>query len=623
MLRRRTSTWLHVLAASATAALLLAACGGDDDSNATGSIVAQPSAGPDQQLSHEIGAAFAVDGTVIDHHPPGADLTTLTGAASPLLSVAAPRLGAVSPTDDPAQVLGAGRVIDNPYQPGNRDANSPFPLIKIAGLGDRPFPTGKWYKGFFYRTPARLDSNFADAPAGDPAAGNNGQNDTAQESVFAFPNRLNLDDRVPMVSAAFPRPRFIAPGIDPNADVYKLLNRFVIDDVFYPVIVSPLADLQLAASTGVDATLTRTIVHQDELTVATRWQSADASRQMELRAAVGSPYVTVRYQGIAPVLGIGQGIRPRLAKDPVTNLPLAGPITDYATWESVSGLVAVAASNGDLSAAPNQPFVEATALVNGVKTPDLTGSAFRFIYRVPDPARPASPRTNNNQPPIENLINRVMNVYASAPITLRWDAPSRTYVATQPFTGVIRAAFVNEAVIPDISTDNPAALQLPGDRSGPLPLQGRVPDRRRGDRAVRRRRDRDGALPVDDGEHERRDAEREQPADDRIRRDADPVAAGCDKGRDARPLQQLRPDERRGRRPVDAAAERAGDPAGRHARPGVAALVRHRHDQGRRQGAHRGDAADRSDRHAELHHALQLRVVRLRQVHREPGPARA
>lgn len=36
-----------------------------------------------------------------------------------------------------------GRVIDNPYQPGNRDANSPFPLVKVAGLGDRPFPTGK------------------------------------------------------------------------------------------------------------------------------------------------------------------------------------------------------------------------------------------------------------------------------------------------------------------------------------------------------------------------------------------------------------------------------------------------------------------------------------------------
>ena len=143
-------------------------------------------------------------------------------------------------------------MIDNPYQPGNRDAASPFPLVRIDGLGDRPFPTGKWYKGFFYRTPARLTANFSDAPPWDPAAGNNGQNDTAQESVFAFPNRLNLDDRVPLVSAAFPRPRYIAPGLDPNADVYKLLNRFKTDDVFYPVIASPLADLLLAASTGVD-----------------------------------------------------------------------------------------------------------------------------------------------------------------------------------------------------------------------------------------------------------------------------------------------------------------------------------------------------------------------------------
>ncbi len=440
----------------AAALLVLAACGGDDAS-APDSIVAQPKAGPDQQLSHELGAAFLGSGAVVDHHPAGANLKALTGSSSAALSTAAPRLGAVLPASDPAALLGAGRVIDNPYQPSGRDANSPFPLIKIEGLGDRPFPTGKWYKGFLYRTPARLASNFGNAPAGDPAAGNNGQNDTAQESVFAFPNRLNLDDRVPMVSIGFPRPRYIAPALDPAADAYKLLNRFVTDDVFYPAIASPLGDLQLAASTGVDATLTRSIVAQDELTITTRWQSADASRQMELIAAVGSPYVTVRYQGIAPVLGFGQGIQPRLAKDPITNLPISPLVWDYSKWEAVNGLVAVAVSTGSLAAVPSQPFSEAGV----VKTPQLTGTAFRFVYRVPDPARPAAPRTNNNKPPIENLINRVMNVYTSSLITLSWDAPSRTYVATQPFSGTIRAAFVSEAVIADISRDDPTTLSYP------------------------------------------------------------------------------------------------------------------------------------------------------------------
>ena len=60
----------------------------------------------------------------------------------------------------------------------------------------------------------------------------------------------------------------------------------------------------------------------------------------------------------------------------------------------------MAASAGDLSAVLNQPFVEATG-ARGVKTPDLTGTAFRFVYRVPDPSRPSAPRTNNNNPPAE------------------------------------------------------------------------------------------------------------------------------------------------------------------------------------------------------------------------------
>ena len=135
--------------------VLLAACGGagggDGRSTAPpgGSIVTSPRAQPDQQLSHEIGAAFDEHGTEVDHQPASADLAALTGSSSALLGTAAPRLGAVASTDDPAQVLGASRVIDNPYQPGGRDANSPFPLIKVDGLERPAVPDGQVVQGLF------------------------------------------------------------------------------------------------------------------------------------------------------------------------------------------------------------------------------------------------------------------------------------------------------------------------------------------------------------------------------------------------------------------------------------------------------------------------------------------
>jgi len=460
--------------AGIAAVLSLVGCfsGGPDEQPASKSIVAASPASPDQDIHHPLGGGG------------------LLGAPPPLPPVAG--------TEDPAGLLGASRIVDNPYQPGGRDANSPFPLIKLAGLSG-PFPTGSWTKGFHYQTPASLTSNFNNAPPWDPAQSNNGKNDTAEESVFAYPNKLNLDDRVPLVSASFPRPRYVAPGLDPNAGVYNFNNRYLIDEVLYPIVASALADVHFAGSSGVDASLTRSIISQDALSITTRWQSSDTSRQMELVAAVGSPYVTVRYQGLPAVIGIGQGIQQRYAKDPVTNLPLqrdstdpnlAGktdpntgkpyqePIPDYRTWEVVSGLVAVAAGTGDLSGTASQPFVEATALA--VQTPDLTGTSFRFVYRVPDPARPAGPRTNNNNPPAEPLIDRVMNVYASSQITLKWDAASRTYVSAGPFTGMLRAVYVGEQVIADISTDKPETLrfdaveQLLAAHAAEVPVSGKL-----------------------------------------------------------------------------------------------------------------------------------------------------
>jgi endoglucanase Acf2 len=423
--------------------VLLGGCWADDDDTPS-SVVPGAFPSPKQSLNHHVGATAQVPG------------------------LPAP-LPALSGTDDPAVLLGAARVIDNSFQPGGRDANSPFPLIKLAGTA-APFPTGKWTKAFHYQIPASLSSNFVDAPGNDP---NNGKNNTSSESVFAYPNKLNLDDRVPMVSAAFARPRFIAPGIDPTAAVYQLNNRYLIDEVLYPIVASDLADVFFAGSTGRDSTLVRSIVQQDELTITTRWQSSDGARQMDLIAATGSPYVTVRYQGLPAVIGVGASIRQRFTKDS-QNLPIDPQ--DYSLWEVTNGIVAVAASNGNLAGVASQKFNESGV----VETPDLTGTAFRIVYRVPDPARPLTPRTNNNQAPVEPLIDRVMNVYASSPITLTWDVPSRTYVTRTPFNGTLRAAFVGEQVIANIATDQPELLAFDEEEAvlaahaGEVPIAGQV-----------------------------------------------------------------------------------------------------------------------------------------------------
>lgn len=106
-----TPTGLLRFAPAAAIALVfaLAACvfdGGDSGSAADGgSIVARPSASPDQQLASEVGAAFAADGAEVDRQPAGSDLAALTGSAGRLLRTAAPRIRALSPAGDPAQLL--------------------------------------------------------------------------------------------------------------------------------------------------------------------------------------------------------------------------------------------------------------------------------------------------------------------------------------------------------------------------------------------------------------------------------------------------------------------------------------------------------------------------------------
>ena len=84
------------VAVCSSALLMVAACGGSD-SPPDGPIVAQPRPSPDQQLSHELGAAYNVHGAVVDHHQEGADLDALTGASSALLRTSAPWLSSLKP----------------------------------------------------------------------------------------------------------------------------------------------------------------------------------------------------------------------------------------------------------------------------------------------------------------------------------------------------------------------------------------------------------------------------------------------------------------------------------------------------------------------------------------------
>ncbi|MFS8083749.1 MAG: hypothetical protein ACMG51_09875, partial [Ginsengibacter sp.] len=143
------------LVVSLGVALCIAGCGDSGDSANTqingSSIIANSPASSRQSVNNLVGSAAAVSGLP-------------------------PLLAGVTDANDPGVLLGTSRVVDNPYQPSNRIATSPFPLIKVAALSG-PFPTGKWSKGFLYQTPADLTANFNNAPPWDPLFGKNGKND--------------------------------------------------------------------------------------------------------------------------------------------------------------------------------------------------------------------------------------------------------------------------------------------------------------------------------------------------------------------------------------------------------------------------------------------------------------
>lgn len=379
-------------AAGAITCLLLTACGGSDGPTPSATVYPDD---PPPRVSPAL-ATLAIPATLA--------APTTTSVALRARPAAA---GGIAPysTANPATVLGGGATT-NSFQPGN------LPYKLVDGMAGRPLPTGKWYKGFFYQSPRNLADNF-------DAGG-----DAIEQSVFALPYRMWLDDRISMVSVGFPRRRFVNEGTV-NA-VNNFSNPYITDA--YPFNVQPdqRGDAFITFNEVPGGRLARRIDHKDELTVTTSWNSGDGARSMQLLAAVGSPYVTVKYRGLQPKIGMGESIRTQLGKNALNEIDPTR--RDPSKWEVATNIFAVSASTGTTTA-PMQPFLEA----GGVKsTPDLTGTKFRFVYSNPDDAIKGQ------------HMQRVMVVYASAPLTLRWDAPTRTYMASAPFTGTLRVAFVDD-----------------------------------------------------------------------------------------------------------------------------------------------------------------------------------
>lgn len=337
-------------------------------------------------------------------------------------------LGPIS-TTDPRTILGTDRALANPFQPGD------IKDLKLVTLPDGTrtrMPTGKWSKGFFYQSPRNLDAYFQGS--GDASDPRNNGSDTNQFNIFAFPNKLNLDDRIGMLSVSFPTRRYIAYGTDRNADVYDLRNPLKADTLLYHIAPNSYQDIRLSYVHPAIGRLARGIDSFDELTVATSWKSPDGNQSMQVIAAEGSPYVTVRYTGLRPVVQVGQGSRARTLKDQV-GLPISGANPDYTQQESDNGIQAVAVNEDKL-----QTFIEN----NTIRVmPSLTGTKFRIVYQIPDRAR-AKPGTNDGTEIAPPDTLKELVIYTSVPITLDWDTPSRSYIARAVFDGVIRTAFVDD-----------------------------------------------------------------------------------------------------------------------------------------------------------------------------------
>ena len=411
--------------ASASAAFLLAACSdGSTDSTANNAStqIELPRPTPALAGAVEVGGSIPL--------VPLQPSASTRSPATPVLAAAASSndtLGPVS-TSDPRIVLGSKRALLNPWQPGNVERK----LVTLPENILNRMPTGKWFKGVLYQSPINLDAYFT--PSNDAADPRNKGGETEQSNIFAFPNKLGLDDRIGMVSVSFATRRYISYGIDGNADVYNLSNPYTADTLLYHIAPNSSQDMRLSYVQPANGRLSRQVDHFDELTVSTSWRNETGSQFMQLLAAEGSPYVTVRYAGLRPVVQVGQGSHARTQKDEF-GLPLNPVQYEYGKQESDNGIQAVAVGEE-----PLQTFIENN---RQRVTPTLTGTKFRFVYLTPDRAR-AKPGTNDGKSVVPLLSLKELVVYSSSPITLEWDTPSRSYIAREAYSGTIRTALVDD-----------------------------------------------------------------------------------------------------------------------------------------------------------------------------------
>ncbi|MGI4847773.1 MAG: glycosyl hydrolase [Janthinobacterium lividum] len=336
------------------------------------------------------------------------------------------RIAALS-TANPGEVL--GRSAPNALNPDNDPS-----ATRVKNVDSKPFATGKWSKGFFYQNPNRLDAYFQIKPVSSPDP-RNVPADTRNRSIFAFPNKLWLDDRIGMVNISFPKRRFIPLDRNPDSLVYDLRNPYLQDHVLFSMEPDADADMRLAFLPDGVGQLPRQIDRFDELTVSTSWKTAAGDRAMQVIAAEGSPYVTVRYKGLRPVVQLGKNIQPARQRN-VFGDDIIGT-ERYDEWENINQLVAV--GNGDQAMQSFKEFGESAV------RPVLAGTKFRFVYTGSLLSlAPIGSNDSGRADPVEVYKEAVL--YSSSPITLEWNAARRSYVVNADFDGVLRTAYVNETL---------------------------------------------------------------------------------------------------------------------------------------------------------------------------------
>lgn len=366
----------------------------------------------------------------------------LAGTVGSANGISSGRQGTLAPlsTTDPRSLLSSDQIVQNPWKPGGK---TDLKLLEISPEeAKNGLPTGKWFKSFLYQNPMNINAYFGSDQKNPDAPGNK-DGDINLSSAFAFPNKLTLDDRIGMVAVSFPTRRYVAYNRDPDAVVYDLRNPLTADTLIYEVAPSGQQDVRLTYLDTGSQRFVRRVNYFDELTITTTWQDPNATQSMSLIAAEGSPYVTVRYRNLRPMLQAGQGSLPRtLTNSDGTNQ------TDLTKQQSNNGIEGVAVDEQ-----PMQPFDEAI----DAGTPRLTGKKFRFLYWLPNRAL-AKPATNDGTILAEPSAYKEVVFYASTPITLEWDKASRSYVASENFTGVIRTAAVND--VPKADWNNQTKLGI-------------------------------------------------------------------------------------------------------------------------------------------------------------------